>query len=139
MRKERQNESPPKSSSPAIAPTGASPTGHPSIDPAPSAPPPALAAGPLRQDLAQAGVAAVDAGVVDAHVALQVVGARVLVLAVAGAEGAHVARRVVHQPVPDHLVLALEAAPAHAPRAVRHRAVVRPRLRVHVRVRAVQR
>ena len=109
---------------------------NPLIHPPSAAAPAALAAGPLGEDLAQPRVAAVDAGVVHTHVALQVVGPRVLVLAVAGAERAHVARRVVHQAMADHLVLALEAAAAHAPRAVRHGTVVRPRLRVHVGVRA---
>lgn len=101
------------------------------------APPPALvpALGPLRQHLPEQGVVSVLVDVVDADVALQVVGAGVLAVALR-AKGADVARRVVHEAVADHFVLALEALAALGAGAALDGAVVRPALRVDVGVRA---
>ena len=68
---------------------------------------------------------------------LEVVWSRVAVVSV-GAERADVARRLVDQTVPDHLVFALEPLAAFAARATRDRAVVGPCRGVHVGVRVEQ-
>jgi hypothetical protein len=83
--------------------------------------------GPLGKHVAQQWIVAILVNVVYAHVALQVVGTRIFMLSI-GAEGAHVARRVVHQAVTYHFVLPLEALAAFGARAARHGAEVWPLL-----------
>ena len=52
------------------------------------------------------------------------------------AEGASVARAVVHQTVPDHFILTLEALTALTPRTLFYWTIVGPFLTVDVSVRA---
>lgn len=108
-----------------------------SIHPPPPAPPTTLAARPLRQNLPQSWVASINARMVYPHMALQIVGSRIPVFAVAGAERADVAGRFVHETVADHLVFALETLAADAARAIGDGTVVRSGLGVDVCVRAV--
>jgi len=62
-----------------------------SIHPPPPTPPTALTSRPLRQNLPQPRIAPIDTRMVHPHMALQIIGSRIPVFSVAGAERADIA------------------------------------------------
>ena len=77
----------------------------------------------MAEDVSKRRVILVFVDVVDPHMTLKVVWARILVLSVR-AEWTHIARTVVYKAVPYHLILSLETLPTFAARAVRNRTVM---------------
>lgn len=89
---------------------------------------------PLSKDFAQHWVVFVFVNVVNSNMSLQVIGSRVFVFPI-WTKRADVARRIMDQSVPNHLVLPLESLASLTARTSLDRAVVWTGRRMHIGVR----